>query len=344
MKIAMAHQDLPNESKGGVAHQTHYLANALVELGHQVTVFTFSPAYEECHYQVHQYKRPFELPRSLLGLQAFFLAGCLVSTDFSGFDVLHCHGDNYLLWNYHPQVRTFHGSAKDEAKSAVRLRRRLYQQLTVQLEHLGARVADVNVGVSLATQVAIPQVSEIIPNGVDLRQFYPGVKADHPVLLFVGTTTGRKRGNFLAKVFQQQIRPRIPNAELWVVAEADLEGEGVINYGKVPLETLTQLYRAAWVFCLPSTYEGFGVPYIEAMASGTAVVASPNPGAKEVLGGGAYGLLVEDPDLGEQIVQLLQNEQNRSELVAKGLHHAQQYDLQHVAQAYVDIYRQLIDP
>jgi phosphatidyl-myo-inositol alpha-mannosyltransferase len=118
----------------------------------------------------------------------------------------------------------------------------------------------------------------------------------------------------------------------------------VINYGKVPLETLTQLYRAAWVFCLPSTYEGFGVPYIEAMASGTPVVASPNPGAKEVLGDGAYGLLVEDPDLGEQIVQLLQNEQNRSELVAKGLQQAQQYDLQRVAQAYVDIYRQLIDP
>ncbi len=55
MKIAMTHVNLPNESKGGVAFQVHYLANTLVERGHEVTMFTFSPAYAECRYRVHRY-------------------------------------------------------------------------------------------------------------------------------------------------------------------------------------------------------------------------------------------------------------------------------------------------
>lgn len=55
MKIAMTHVDLPNESKGGVAFQAHYLANAIVDRGHDVTMFTFSPVYADCHYRVHQY-------------------------------------------------------------------------------------------------------------------------------------------------------------------------------------------------------------------------------------------------------------------------------------------------
>jgi phosphatidyl-myo-inositol alpha-mannosyltransferase len=342
MKIAMAHQDLPNESKGGVAHQSHYLANAMVERGHDVTMFTFSPAYPDCHYQVHQYPLPLNLPKSLFGLQIFLFANCLARTNFSEFDVVHSHGDNFLMGHCHPQVRTFHGSAKDEAQSAVRLRRQLYQQLVVQLEHWGARIADINVGVSYATQAAIPQITTVIPNGVDLRYFYPGEKATHPVILFVGTTTGRKRGTFLAEMFQKQIRTQLPNAELWSVAEADLQGEGIVNYGRVSQAKLTQLYRAAWVFCLPSTYEGFGVPYIEAMASGTAVVASPNVGAMEVLENGTYGRIGADPDLGEAMVQLLMDQQQRQELVTKGLARAQQYDFSHVAQAYEQVYHQLL--
>jgi phosphatidyl-myo-inositol alpha-mannosyltransferase len=342
MKIAMTHQDLPNESKGGVPSQAHHLANTLVDRGHEVTMFTFSPAYPECRYQVHQYNRPLDLPKPLLGLQIFFFAAYVARTNFSDFDILHSHGDNYLQWRYHPHLRTFYGSAKDEAKSAVRLRRRLYQQIIIPLEHLGARVTDLNVGISQATQAAIPEVTEIIPCGADLDQFYPGAKADHPVLLFVGTTGGRKRGQFLADIFQTQIRPHLPNAELWSVAEADLQGEGIVNFGRVSQEKLTQLYRAAWVFCLPSTYEGFGVPYIEAMASGTAVVASPNAGAIEVLDNGTYGQIAADHALGEHILQLLQNEQKRQAFVNLGLERAQVYDFDTVAKAYEDVYQSLI--
>lgn len=341
LNIAMAHQDLPNQSKGGVAHQAHYLANAMWERGHQVTMFTFSPPYPDCHYHVRQYAMQ-SFPKPLQGFRSFLFAGFLARTDFSEFDLLHLHGDNYLLWGQHPQLRTFHGSAQDEAKSAVRLRRRLYQTVISGLEQVGARVADLNVGVSQTTQERIPAVSKIIPCGVDSRHFYPGAKTEQPSILFVGTTGGRKRGSFLAEVFQQQVRSQIPGAELWAVTEAELPGEGIINYGRVSLETLTDLYRRAWVFCLPSTYEGFGVPYIEAMASGTVAVASPNPGAQEVFLGGEFGLLVEDSDLGQCLCQLLLRPDLRSYYERKGLQQAQNFTWDKVVAEYESVYRELI--
>ena len=336
MKIAMTHVDLPNEFKAGVANQAHYLANELVERGHQVTMFTFSPAYSECLYQVHQYPK---FPPYLSKFKAFLFAGQLAKTNFSNFDILHTHGDSYLVWGKHPHLRTFHGAAQDEAKTAVRFRRRLYQTVMIGLEQLNAQVADLSVGVSQTTQDRIPLVSSIIPCGVNVRQFHPGTKSDHPTVLFVGTKTGRKRGSFLAEVFTNEIRATVPNAELWTVADQSMDGEGIINFGKVSLE----LYQRAWVFCMPSLYEGFGVPYVEAMASGTVVVTSHNPGAQEVLAGGKYGILAADKILGQRIINFLQDQDLRAFYEQQGLLRAQDFSWESVVQRYETLYQDLID-
>lgn len=339
LKIAMAHVDLPNETKGGVAAQAHLLANVLSDRGHEVTMFTFSPAYADCRYRVHQYP----LRKQARRFASFCLAACLARTDFSGFDVLHTHGDNYLLHGRHPQVRTFHGSARDEAASAQTWQRRVYQTLLIGLEQRGARAADRCTGVSEATRARIPAVSEIIPCGVDTLSFRPGVKTTHPTILFVGTTGGRKRGQFLADEFAREVRPRFPDAELWSVAEKPMAGDGILNFGRVDADTLADLFRRAWVFCLPSTYEGFGVPYIEAMASGTAVVASPNPGAREVLRGGTDGLIADDDQLGMVLVNLLRDPAKRHALEQSGPLRAGDFSWEQVAGKYEAVYADLID-
>lgn len=340
MKIAMTHVDLPNQSKGGVAFQAHYLANALVDRGHSVTMFTFSPADADCRYQVHQYSIPSPLRR----LKAFIFAARLAGTDFSEFDLVHTHGDNYLLWRQHPQIRTFHGSAKDEALAAVRLRRRIYQTVLAGLEPVGAWMADVNVGISRATQVRVPAVSTIIPCGVDTMRFRPGRKSDQPSILFVGTAAGRKRGQFLADRFVEEVRPQFPNAELWAVVDRPLVGEGIVNFGKVSLEKLSSLYQQSWIFCLPSTYEGFGVPYIEAMAAGTAVIATANPGAREVLGDGEYGLIVTEAELGDRINHLLGDTELRQFYATKGLLRAQEFSWKQIVLQYENLYTNLLKP
>jgi phosphatidylinositol alpha-mannosyltransferase len=339
MKIALTNAFLPNESKGGVPYQVHYLANALVNRGHDVTVYTFSPAFEECQYKVHQYSRS-QLLKKPQALCTFLMAARLAKTDFSDFDVLHASGDNYLL--RHPHLRTFYGSARDEAAVAVRFRRRAYQSVIARLEDVGARRAQVNIGISEATRVRIPAVSQVIPCGVDLTAFHPGLKSETPTLLFVGTTGGRKRGSFLAEIFQREIRSKIPNAQFWTVAEKPIEGPGIINWGKIPLDKLVLLFQQAWAFCLPSTYEGFGVPYIEAMASGTPAIASPNAGAKEVLDHGKYGVIAEDKDLGTAILTLLQDSALRQSYVEKGIVRAQEFSWNNIADQYEDLFHQHI--
>jgi glycosyltransferase involved in cell wall biosynthesis len=275
-------------------------------------------------------------------LQSFEFAGALGRTDFSDFDVVHTHGDNYLMRGVHPQVRTFHGSAQDEATSSESIKRKIYQSVMARLERSGAKVADSCVGISGTTRSRISRISRIIPCGVDTANFIPGDKSENPSLLFVGALHGRKRGKLLASIFETVIRPRIPNVELWTVSDLPLEGDNIVNHGRVSLEDLTALYQKAWVFCLPSTYEGFGVPYIEAMSAGTAVVASPNPGAIEVLQNGDSGLLPEDNELGESIIRLIEDEALRISFIQKGLVRAQDFSWPKIVGQYEEVYREVI--
>ncbi|MBE9029533.1 glycosyltransferase family 4 protein [filamentous cyanobacterium LEGE 11480] len=338
MKIAMGHVDLPNQSKGGVASQAHKIANALVQRGHQVTMFTLSPSYDECLYAVHQYPAN---PLLLKFLNPFWFAICLARTDFAAYDVVHTHGDNFFLAKPHPQVRTYNGSAKDEAKSAVRFRRRLYQQLMSFIEVQSTRYADVNVGISETTRRNIPNIDCVIPCGVDLQDFHPGLKSTCPTILFVGTADGRKRGQWLANIFSHQVRAQLPNAELWAVSDQPLKGDGIVNLGRVSHAELCERFRSAWAFCLPSTYEGFGVPYIEAMAAGTTTIASPNPGAQEVLAEGEYGMIVPDAKLGDAMLQVLTDVELREHYAQRGIRRAENYSWPRVVMAYETLYDDL---
>src|SRR5205814_1213559 len=126
--------------------------------------------------------------------------------------------------------------------------------------------------------------------------FWPTqAKSVQPSILFVGhRLNDRKRASLLLSTFQGAVRARLPQAELWMVLDDKITAPGVQSFSSLPLEHLADLYRQAWVFCLPSSYEGFGRPYVEAMASGTPVVATRNPGALEVLEGGRFGIVATD--------------------------------------------------
>ncbi len=261
----------------------------------------------------------------------------------NGFDVIHSHGDDcFLLGKRRPwHVRTLHGASFSEmrANRGFKIRANLF--LLGLGEHLSLRVADVCVANSRATIKHFPGVKLHIPCGVDLSTFTPGVrKSEQPTILFVGGITGKKRGWLMQKVFLEEIRKSIPNARLWVVSGEEIQGEGIDFFGRVSLDKLIELYQSAWLFCLPSEYEGFGVPYVEAMACGTPVVASFNDGSIETTSNGKFGRLCHDELLGATLIELLSDSSTRSLMSEAGVERAKEFGWHQVCLAYENVYKQ----
>lgn len=97
-------------------------------------------------------------------------------------------------------------------------------------------------------------------------------------------------------------------------------------FGYVPHQTLAVLYRLATVFVFPSLYEGFGLPPLEAMASGTPVVTSNVSSLPEVVGDAAVLIDPYDPAaIAAGLRQVITNPALRAELVAKGLARARDF-------------------
>lgn len=350
MKIAMVCAAV----HGGTGNQTHLLANQLVKFGHTVTLFTGSRTLPPGRLYDYRYVPVSDSTHQvayILHPYRFCLA--LRSCDLSEFDVVHALGLDALgaMRYRHKLVTTFHGSALDEALSANRRTWRqagwrAYQLSFVLPELAAMSLSRVVVGISQATKRRFPRCNYVVSNGVDLEIFRPGrpdTKSAVPSLLTVGSGYGgRKRLWWLHTLFPEQVLPRVPSAELWMVANRLVEGPHIRGYKDVPEPELVGLYQSAWVFCLPSIYEGFGVPYIEAMASGTPVVASRNPGAWEVLEGGRWGLIPDDRDLATTLVRLLEDGAERERYIQLGLERARHFDIKRTATRYLEIYQEII--
>ncbi|MCW2496007.1 glycosyltransferase family 4 protein [Jatrophihabitans sp.] len=339
LRIALISYYLPSGSKIGVGYHVHELAGEFTRRGHHVEVISDCPPVEGASY-VHRH-----VPMTG-ALRTFRFALAMRRFDFSGYDVLHAAGEDYWLWRRRVpvHVRVLHGSCFDEALHIRGVRARLRMVLLGVTEVIASLVADVTVLVSPVGRRWTPWVRRVIPIGVDTTHFAPGEAAErtgHPVVLFVGTWSGRKRGSLLARAFLDTVLPELPDAELWMVSEDVPTGQhpSIRPLGRVSAQELQSLYRRAWVFCLPSSYEGFGLPYVEAMASGLPAVATTNPGARFVLGDGA-GALVTDADLGGALLRLLRDPDEQSRLRAAGLDRAAGLSLAAAADAYERLYRE----
>ena len=166
--------------------------------------------------------------------------------------------------------------------------------------------------------------STVIPNGVDERFKPSESKGDYA--LVVGTTIARKN---LAALEGAASSLREHGIELIAAGSGRgymrSETSRIRELGYVPDDELPGLYARARVLLMPSLYEGFGLPVLEAMASGTPVVAVNRGALPETSGDAA--LVVEPDELATAALEAVDNHQ----LIAAGLERAARFTWERTA-------------
>jgi glycosyltransferase involved in cell wall biosynthesis len=127
--------------------------------------------------------------------------------------------------------------------------------------------------------------------------------------------------------------------QLGAAVVASAVGDRVLRLGWVDQQARDVLIEGATVFAYPSRYEGFGLPPLQAMASGTPVVASATGALKEVLGEAAWLVPVgDDGGLANALENLLEDPSARQELARKGRERAARYTWEACATGLARLY------
>ena len=272
-----------------------------------------------------------------------------------------------------PTVITVHDLTFVHHAAALKRFHRVYLRLITRLSAQRAvRViaASENTRRQLIDWLALPPARVIaVPNGVS-EEFAPATpvaveafRRQHGLparfILFVGTLEPRKNVERLLTAFAQARAHLdadtclvIAGSKGWyyqqIFAQAAALGRGdrpsrVIFPGFVPAAQLPWWYRAATVFVYPSLYEGFGLPVLEAMASGTAVITSNTSSLPEVTGDAAILIDPTDVDaLAAALVRLLNDADLRAHLSAAGVRQAAQFSWRRCAEETVAVYREAL--
>ena len=365
-------------AKTGVGHYTYELARALANAkpASQIEI-VYPSTYTTVEFDQNNSGRPtpnnLRLNRVRVGLlgRHWWAAGLPRYIGQKKFELFH--GTNYdiPLWRRCATVLTIHDlsqllhSETHEKRSVIRARRRL---------PLMSRTADAIITPTESVRVDVCDILKASPNKVfaipeaartcfrpigfaetaDVRSRL-GIGDDF--LLTVGTLEPRKNLSVLVNAFAQLANARPQNNTQLVIAG----GRGWLSkplfeaIKKSPVRDrivltdylhdndLRSLYSACRAFVYPSIHEGFGLPPLEAMACGAPVLASRIPALEETIGSAA---LLFDPksvsELTQNILEVLDNENARSELSAAGQRRAAEFSWEKTARLTWNVYEEAL--
>lgn len=178
-------------------------------------------------------------------------------------------------------------------------------------------------------------------------------------LLYVGDVTGNKNLPRLIRAVKKTDIPLVmvgkmltqknyDTQNVWnkdlVTIQKLIEGDSqIISLGFVPTDDLVNLYNAATAFIMPSLYEGFGLPILEAMSCGCPVITTKEGSIPEVAGLGAqYVNAYEEQSIAKGILEVFSNSNLQKELSRKGFEQAKKFSWFKTAQNTLEVYQQEI--
>ncbi len=198
----------------------------------------------------------------------------------------------------------------------------------------------------------------VIPNGIDNTRFCPAPDTKVPwrVMSTASSALAVKGFSVLAEALAQLVA-QLPAVEIVLVGDFPATGPNRRLLRALGLESriqfcsqleeaaLIRLYQSASVYVCPSFYEGFGLPVLEAMSCGTAVVTTNGGALAEVAGDSAWVVPTGDSGaLANAMQQLLTDDKARQHFETRGRERAlAAFSWQTIAAAYETVYRQLLD-
>jgi len=353
---------------GGVSAHVADLAEALIRMGHYVSVLApaefdeLLPSYVVSTGKPRAVKYNGSVARLSFGPNAARKVSKWIEE--GEFDVLHVHEplapslSVLACWAAKgPIVATWH-SSMDRSRMMLTLSK-LAQ---TAMEKVSARIA-----VSEAARATLIKHvggdAVVIPNGVDVSAFKDakpmfGWPGENQSIVFLGRGDEPRKGLAVLVASYPEIRKQHPNVRLLIAGPGEpadtlksLSREdraSVTVLGMVAPEDKASVLASGTIYVAPNTGgESFGIVLLEAMASGTPVVASDLEAFKRVLGSGRAGITFENEnsiDLAKVISDLLANPKQRAELSTQGRLRANEFDWSVVAQRIVDVYESVRVP
>jgi phosphatidylinositol alpha-mannosyltransferase len=344
---------------GGICEHVHFFAREARRYGHQVDIITSN--LPGARPEPHVIRIGTSQSVYANGSQARFTWGLELRKDLrrvlslGQYDIVHVHSPLSPVLPVLaieeancPVVGTFH--TYFDRSLAYTFGKRYFQK---KLDSLHAAIA-----VSHSTTIALNRYFEanwtIVPNGIDTDVFNPhvprpaGVRADVPVILFLGRFDPRNGLTTLIESFQK-VRGRNREAQLVVVGDGPLRshyyraagGDPDITFVGSVLRNRPGYYAHSAMYACPTTKASFGITLLESMACETPVVCSDIPGFRDVVKHEREALMVhcgDTNDLADALVRLLDDETLRARLGKRGRHEALQYSWASVTEAVLDIY------
>ncbi len=347
---------------GGVQEHIRDLAEALIELGHEVSVI--SPADDDAALPDYVVPAGRAIAVPYNGSVARMSFGPLSVSRVrrwikeGNFDVLHVHEPAapslslIACWVFDgPIVATVHG-----ATTRSRVLHAAEPVLRSALEKVSGRIA-----VSEAARTTLVHHlggdAVLIPNGVTISRFekaepLPGWPGPGGAIGFLGRIDEPRKGLAVLMRAFEVIGVQRPELRLLIAGPGDAEEvtarvpaalrDRVVLLGQVSEAVKVRVYHSVDVFCAPNTGgESFGIVLAEAMAAGAPIVASDLDAFRRVLRGGRAGELFANGDPGElaaAVGRLLDDPRRRASLSAAASAAVRDYDWHTIARDVVKVY------